>query len=145
MHFLGWIVIRNFSKKGSLASVPQLPHSTDVNNQLRTPADIAGLFVVWGKSYNEQYDSLRKKGRLERSTPDSEKFYEAVKSKIDPREIAKDHAEDAVLHWVADMAHVGVVLEWVNLPVVQALKKFFESSEISTDYDELRLANLQKD
>jgi hypothetical protein len=106
-----------------------------------TAAEIASLALLWGTAYDAQYDSLRKRGHLDRSTPDSEKFYEAVKSKIDPREIVKDRAEDAVLKWAFSLAKLGCVLEWVKLPPIEALKQFFKSSEIATDYDELRLAN----
>jgi hypothetical protein len=106
-----------------------------------TAADIAGLAVLWGAAYNTQYEVLRRQGRIERSTPDSERFYEAVKSKIDPREIAKDRVEDAILKWVFSLAKIGFVLEWVRLPVVEAVKQFFKSSEIATDYDELQLAD----
>jgi hypothetical protein len=39
----------------------------------------------------------RKQGHLEKSTPDSEKISEELKSHIDPLEIAKDKIEDKVL------------------------------------------------
>jgi hypothetical protein len=106
-----------------------------------TAAGIAGLAALWGQAYDAQYDSLRKQGRLERSTPDSEKFYEAVKSKIDPLDIAKDHAEDAALKWVFGLAKIGFVLEWVRLPAVEVLKQSFKSSDTASDYDELQLAD----
>jgi hypothetical protein len=106
-----------------------------------TPSNIAALAELWGTTYDAQYDSLRKQGHLERSTPDSQKFYEAVKSKLDPTEIAKDHAEDAVLRWAFSLARLDFVLKWVDLPPVQALKQFFDGSETASDFDELQLSD----
>jgi hypothetical protein len=59
------------------------------------------------------------------------------KSKIDPLEIAEDKAIDALAKKY--FSRLAPILEWAGSPIAEALKAFFDSSEIATDYDELRL------
>lgn len=101
------------------------------------PQRILQLALLWGQSYDAQFDYLRKQGRVDQSTPDSEKIFEAVKDKLDPIQIAKDQLlEDLAKQYVPRLA---TVLEFASSPLGQALAAFFNSSEIASDYDELRL------
>lgn len=103
---------------------------------LKRIVEIAGL---WGTAYSAQYDSLRRRGKLETSTPDAQKIYDAVADKLNPINIAKDKASDALLKRF--LPRLAAIMEWAPAPAVEALKAFFDSSEIATDYDELRLMN----
>lgn len=103
------------------------------------PKLVIHLAMVWGKVFDTQYDALRKQGRVQSSTPDSEKIFEAVKSKIDPIEVAKDKAIDELLKKYLPGA--ASVMKFASGPISTALQTFFNSSEIATDYDELRLMN----
>jgi hypothetical protein len=98
--------------------------------------ELAGL---WGHAFGARFDALRKQGRVERSTPDSEKIFEALNAKLNPVEIAKDKAKDALVKRY--LASAAAILEWASKPVAEALKAFFNASEIASDYDELRIMN----
>jgi hypothetical protein len=103
------------------------------------PKAVLSLALAWGQAYDQQYEALRSKGKLQKSTPDADKIFDEVKSHLDPVEVAKDKAIDALLKKY--LPRVAAVLEWAEKPVAVALKAFFDSSEIATDYDELRLMN----
>lgn len=61
------------------------------------------------------YNNLAKKGKLEKSTPDSEKIRDPIKSKLDPLEIAKDKAINALVkHYLPQSLPF---LEWANNPM----------------------------
>jgi hypothetical protein len=105
------------------------------------PREVLNIALAWGAGYDKQFDRLRRAGRLESSTPDSEKIYEAVKDKLDPKEIAKDRALEALVK--KHFARAAPVLEFANGPIAAALFAFFDSSEIASDYDELRHMNVE--
>jgi|ERR1022692_3975663 hypothetical protein len=98
------------------------------------PKDIVDLALLWASAYGARYDELRKQGRLEESTPDAQKISESVQSKINPIEFAKDAAKDAILKAVLSKAAF-----LVDFFESDGLNAFFNSSEIKSDYDELRL------
>lgn len=97
------------------------------------------LALLWEKAYDARFNELRRSGKLERSTPDSEKIYEAVKEKLNPIEIAKDKAKEELLKKY--LPRLAPLMKWAGGPIGTALQAFFNSSEIATDYDELRLMN----
>ena len=103
------------------------------------PKEILQIALAWGKAYDSRYQELRQKGRIQTATPDADKIFEAVKSKIDPLEIAKDQAVDALAKKY--FSRLAPIVEWAGGPIAEALKAFFDSSEIATDYDEVRLMN----
>jgi len=108
----------------------------------KRPADpkrVVELAGFWGSSYGERYDFLRRQGLLEKSTPDSQKIFEEVNSRLNPIEIAKDKIEEAFLKRYLSL--LASVVVWANKPLAVALKSFFESSVIATDYQELELMN----
>ena len=108
----------------------------------KKPADpkrVVQLAAAWGESFGARFNSLRKQGRVEQSTPDSEKIFDEINSKLNPVEIAKDKALEAILKRY--LAFAATALEWAEKPLAVALKAFFDSSEIATDWDELRLMN----
>lgn len=108
-------------------------------NASPTPQQLVRVANLWAEAYGKQFDQLRAAHRIEKSTPDSEKIFEAVKSKLDPIDIAKDKAVDSIVKKLLPKA--AVVLKWASTPLGVALQAFFNSSEIATDYDELRLMN----
>lgn len=114
-----------------------------VKQELQTkpsdPKKVIQLAMLWGAAYDAQYNELRKKSRLQTSTPDSDKIFEQVSSKLNPVDIATDKALDALVKKF--LPRVAPVLEWASSPLAVALKAFFDSSEIASDYDELRLMN----
>ncbi|AXC15945.1 hypothetical protein ACPOL_6733 (plasmid) [Acidisarcina polymorpha] len=95
--------------------------------------------MEWNSSYAARFDHLRKGGVIEPSFPDSEKIYEAVKDKLDPRSIAKDKAREVLIKKL--LPRVAFIVEWSSTPFAEGLKVFLSSSETASDYDELRLAN----
>jgi hypothetical protein len=97
------------------------------------------LGVLWGRAYGDRYDWLRKKGRVESSTPDAEKIRKLVLDRLDPRSIAKDRATDAILKKY--LPTLAALVQWAKNPITAALYAFFNCSEIASDYDELRLMN----
>ena len=101
------------------------------------PKKIIEIAMAWGKAYNVRYNELRTKGRI--ATPDSDKIFEAINSKLKPLEVAKDKTVDALVKKY--LSQLAPVLEWAGSPIAEALKAFFDSSEIATDYDELKLMN----
>jgi len=103
------------------------------------PKDILQIASAWGRAYDARYNELRAKGRVEKATPDADKIFEAVSSKLNPLEIAKDKARDALVKKY--LARLAPVVEWAGGSVAEGLKAFLDSSEIATDYDELRLIN----
>jgi hypothetical protein len=107
------------------------------------PKTILTLANAWAVSYDKQYNWLRSKGRLQQSVPDSEKIFDELRSKVDPLDIVTDKVKDkiietAVKRYFSRLAPVVVI---ASGPIGQALKAFFTSSDIATDYDELRLMN----
>jgi hypothetical protein len=103
------------------------------------PKKIIEIAMAWGKAYNVRYNELRTKGRIVSATPDSDKIFEAINSKLNPLEVAKDKTVDALVKKY--LSQLAPVLEWAGSPLAEALKAFFDSSEIATDYDELKLMN----
>lgn len=102
--------------------------------------ELLAVAAQWNMAYDKQYNDLRARGQLQQSTPDADKVFEAVKDKLDPREMAKDQAVDALVKQF--LPKVAPVLKWASdNPFIVALKAFFTSSEIASDYDELRLMN----
>lgn len=111
----------------------------DFNSNPSVP-DLIAVAMQWNAAYDAQYNALRASGHLQTSTPDADKIFEAVKDKLDPREMAKDQAVDALVKKF--LPKVAPVLKFASdNPFMVALKAFFTSSEIATDYDELRLMN----
>src|SRR5882672_346708 len=53
------------------------------------PRKIIQIAMAWGKAYNVRYNELRSKGRIVSATPDSDKIFEAISSKLNPLELAK--------------------------------------------------------
>jgi hypothetical protein len=104
------------------------------------PKRLLGLAMEWNESCDARYEQLRKVGRAESSVPDSEKVYEAVRDKLNPESIAKDKALDLLFRtW---LPRVAEVIEWASGPFVSGLRAFFTSSSIASDYDELRICNV---
>jgi hypothetical protein len=100
---------------------------------------IVDIAIAWGKKYEDQYTYLRKKGRLEKVTPEAEKIAEAITAKLNPIEIAKDHTKDKILkHCLGKLAFL---VEWAKTPLGVAVQAFFKSADVATDYDELQLMN----
>ncbi len=83
--------------------------------------------------------SFEKRGVLKKATPDADKIFEAVSSKLNPLEIAKDKTVDALVKKY--FARLAPVVEWAGGSIAEGFNAFFDSSEIATDYDELRLMN----
>jgi hypothetical protein len=106
---------------------------------LSDPKDILNLALLWAAAYDARYSELRKQGHLEKSTPDSEKISEELKSHIDPLEIAKDKIEDKVLKLL--LGKLAFLVDVASSPWITALKISLNSSEIASDYDELELMN----
>lgn len=106
----------------------------------KTVVDLAGL---WAVAYDKQFNWLRSKGKLQQSTPDADKIFEAVRSKLDPLDIASDKVRDKVVEALLKryLAHLAPIVQFASGPIGEALKVFFDSSEIATDFDELRLMN----
>lgn len=102
---------------------------------------VIALGTLWGKAFDTQFDNLRKQHRVERAVPDSEKIYEAIKSKIDPLDIVTDRAREAAIKRF--LPRLEFVVKWASGPIGAALQAFFTPSDIATDYDELRLMNDQ--
>ncbi len=103
------------------------------------PKDILQIASAWGMAYEARYNELRKKGRVEKATPDADKIFESVSSKLNPLEIAKDKTVDALVKKY--FARLAPVVEWAGGSIAEGFNAFFDSSEIATDYDELRLMN----
>jgi hypothetical protein len=115
----------------------------ELDRQPNDPKRIINLAGLWAASYDKQYDFLRSRGRLERSTPDAEKIFAEVESKVDPIDIVSDQVKDKVLEVAVKryFSRLAPLLKFASSPLAAALKVFFESSEIASDYDELRLMN----
>jgi hypothetical protein len=112
----------------------------------RTPGDAKTIVAVaglWAASYDKQYNWLRSKGRLEKSVPDADKIFEEIKSKVDPLDIVTDKIKDKLIETAVKryLSRLAPLVVFASSPIVQALKAFFNSSEIASDYDELRLMN----
>jgi hypothetical protein len=130
--------LRDYCTKGSWSNC-----GVAVRQELdKNPADLKSIVEIadlWGTAYSAQYDSLRRRGKIETSTPDAQKIYDAVSAKLNPIDISKDRASDALLKRF--LPRLAAIMEWAPATVVEPLKAFFDSSEIATDYDELRLMN----
>jgi len=103
------------------------------------PKAILSLAGVWGTAYDRRFEELRRAGHLEKSTPDAEKIFEKVKSKLDPVDIATDKVTDELAKKY--LPRLATLLKWAENPIVKALRVFFDSSEIASDRDELDLMN----
>jgi hypothetical protein len=109
----------------------------------RKPADpkaVVELAGFWGKAFDAQFDTLRQTGDLKTSTPDGNVVEAFLEEKVDPIEIAKDHAKDVMLKlWLKQFP---TALKWVTSPEFAALEAYFEhQSSVATNYDELVLMN----
>ena len=116
---------------------------TDLMRRPQDPRAIVELGNLWAAAYERQYEFLRSQGRLQQSTPDADKIFEAVKSKIDPVEIASDRLKDKAVEALIKkyLSRLAPLIKFASGPYIEALKAFFTSSEIASDYDELRLMN----
>jgi hypothetical protein len=103
------------------------------------PKRVVDLVGLWGEAYVTRFNELRKQGRIEKSTPDADKIFEEVNAKLNPIEIAKDKLEERLLKKY--LSWLATIMEWADKPIAIVLKAFFNSSEIATDYQELRLMN----
>jgi hypothetical protein len=115
----------------------------EIDKQPDNPKAIIALASVWAASYDRQYDFLRSRGHLEKSTPDAEKIFAEVESKVDPIDIVSDKVKDKILETAVKryLSRLAPLLKFASSPFAAALKAFFDSSEIASDYDELRLMN----
>lgn len=109
------------------------------NNPPTNPHDIVALGMLWAASYGKQYDALRASGHLDRSTPNSQKIFEEVSSKLNPVDIAKDKAIDALVKRF--LPRLAFLFKFAETPLGVALKAFFSSTDIASDLDELNLIN----
>jgi hypothetical protein len=110
----------------------------EIEQNSANPKRVIELSILWGQSFNAQYRGLRHRGHLEQSTPDDERVEEILNAHLNPFEIAKDHAQDAILK--SCLGRLGFVVEWSGLPPVAAILTFFENSpEAASDFDELLL------
>jgi hypothetical protein len=107
------------------------------------PKTIIMLANAWAGSYDKQYNWLRSKGQLQKSVPDSEKIFDELRSKVDPLDIVADKVKDKVIETAVKryFSRLAPLVVIASGPIGQALKAFFTSSDIATDYDELRLMN----
>jgi hypothetical protein len=103
------------------------------------PKRVVELAGLWGSAYGDRFDALRKARRIETATPDSAKIFAEVNSRLNPIDIAKDKSEEVLLKKY--LSWVATLMEWMEKPLSQALKAFFDGSETATDYDELKLMN----
>lgn len=112
----------------------------------RNPSDpkaVLTLATLWAGAFDKQYNLLRERGRLVASTPDAGKIFEEVKSKVDPLEVLKDRATDKALDAAVKryLPRLAPLIAFAGGPIGVALKSFFNSSEVASDYDELRRMN----
>jgi hypothetical protein len=116
---------------------------TELQKNPQDPKAVVELGNLWAAAYDKQYEWLRAKGRLQQSTPDADKIFETVKSKLDPIEVASDKLKDKALEALVKryFSRLAPLVKFAGGPIGEALKAFFNSSEIATDYDELRLMN----
>jgi len=98
---------------------------------------VMDLGIIWGHSFDQGYDTLRKRGRIESSTPESQRVFETVSAECGPLSFAIDKAEESLLkRYVPTLASV---LEWANGPIMVALKAFMEPQDVASDFEELKL------
>lgn len=107
------------------------------------PKTILTLANAWAVSYDKQYNWLRSKGKLQQSVPDSEKIFDELRSKVDPLDIVTDKVKDKLIETAVKryFSRLAPLVAVASGPIGQGLKAFFTSSDIATDYDELRLMN----
>ena len=112
-------------------------------NSNADPKDVLRVANLWGQAYASRFDELRAKGQIQEATPDSEKIKEAIRSKLDPVEVTKDEIEDAVLKGLVKkfLPQLAPVLKFASGKLATVLSAFFDSTEIATDYQELKLMN----
>ena len=103
------------------------------------PERIVAIAKTWGQAYARQFDWLRAHGRLTESAPDSQKVFDEVSSRLDPLQVSKDRAEEALLKRYLPL--IATIMGWLEKPFVQGLKISAISSDTATDYDELELMN----
>jgi hypothetical protein len=102
------------------------------------PVDIGTLASLWGTAFGAQFDTLRRNGHLEKSVSEDERIDDLLNDHANPLEIAKDHAEDALLDKC--FRKLPMVLFVINSTPVAAISTFFENlPEAASDYDELLL------
>src|SRR5438045_2001861 len=80
---------------------------------------VIALEVLWGKAFDMQFDNLRRQHRVERAVPDSEKIYEAIKSRIDPLDFVADRAKEAAIKRF--LPRLEFVAKWASGPIGTAL------------------------
>ena len=102
------------------------------------PQQILHLAQLWATSFSAQYDALRQRGQLT-STPDADHITDAIADQLNPLSMAKDAALDAAVKKI--LPQLSTVLEFAGSPLAQALKEFFNSTAIASDYDELKQMN----
>jgi hypothetical protein len=103
------------------------------------PKAVVELANLWATAYDKQYEWLRARHRLQQSTPDADKIFEAVKGKLDPVDIATDKIKDKAVDALVNkyFARLAPLVKFASGPIGEALTAFFNSSETATDYDEL--------
>lgn len=97
------------------------------------------LGLLWGAVFESELRRMKGTGQLKTSEKDSEKIEEAFRDEVDP--IAK--LGGAVLETLVKryLPKVATVLGLLESPVLGGLAAFFDSSQVASDFDELRLLN----
>ena len=111
----------------------------ELHKNLSDPVKLLNIELAWSNVYDSRYEVLRKGGHLEKATPDAERITESVRSALSPLDIAKDHAENAVIEKC--LGRFGFLLKWANNPVLTGVKNLFHPVDTATDFDELDRVN----
>lgn len=98
------------------------------------------LGLLWGRVFEKEVDRLKRAGRLKTAQRDADKIQGWFEDQIDPLSYAQDAALEALLKKY--LPRMATVLGLLEAPL-GGIAVFFDSSEIATDFDELRFLNAQ--
>ena len=113
-----------------------------VKRELENTQDVkrtVDLAFIWSNAFGKEYDTLRKRGRLEKAVPESERIREVLNDNFNPVEIAKDQAREVLLERCCKT--VAFIMKWAGAPMIAALQAYFDGQDTATDWDELRNMN----
>lgn len=98
------------------------------------------LGLLWGRAFEGEVERLKRAGRLKTAERDADKIQGWFEDQIDPLSHAQDAALEALLKKY--LPRLATVLGLLEAPL-GGFAAFFDSSEIATDFDELRFLNDQ--
>lgn len=107
----------------------------------KKPEEIVALAGLWGKSFNNRYDQLRRDGGLETTTIDQTTFSSVLSDRL--QGMAEDAAMDALLNGYLD--ELPAIIKFALGPARETIEKtksrFDSIPAVASDYDELLMMN----